>query len=145
MKQDLQDLDLAYKRKLECQKSLQRAVQTSINKDEVVRLRERVEHFAKEYSERHAAIQRRQLGGAANSGGFRIENNVIDLHGMTLSDAKEFVRRKIQNIQDSIDSGNIIPNIGDRQNHVLKVVTGRGEHSANTPVLRINIPPYIRD
>lgn len=41
--------------------------------------------------------------------------------------------------------GSIKPNIGDKLNHVLKIVTGKGEHSVFSPVLKTGIPGYLRE
>ena len=56
------------------------------------------------------------------------------------------LNQELPRIQHELNTGVIIPNLGDRRNHIYKVVTGQGKNSKkNDPILRKEIPRYIRD
>jgi hypothetical protein len=78
---------------------------------------------------------------------FSIKNNfelmdvVIDLHGLHYHEAAHIVKIRLRQIQVDLNKGTLQPNI-DSNNHVLKIVCGRGSHSVN-PVLKIKIPKLL--
>ena len=72
---------------------------------------------------------------------FEVMNQYIDLHGIHLQEAIEIIRKRLNQIKDGLKKGEIEPNI-DAKNHVLKIVCGRGVHSAGRPVLKIKVPDF---
>ena len=60
--------------------------------------------------------------------------------------ATQKLAQELHRIQEELNAGIIQPNLGDRRSHIYKVVTGQGKNSKNNdPVLRREIPRYIRD
>jgi hypothetical protein len=88
-------------------------------------------------------MQKKQLGLT----NVNINDFFLDLHNHSLSDAKIKVSDSFNKISADLRAGKFTPNIGDGKNHIVKVVTGRGVNSKhkNDPVLRKNIPIFIRD
>lgn len=88
-------------------------------------------------------MQKKQLGLA----NVNIDDFFLDLHNHSLPDAKIKVSNSFDKISAGLRAGRITPNNGDAINHIVKVVTGRGINSKNKndPVLRKNIPIFIRN
>jgi hypothetical protein len=88
-------------------------------------------------------MQKKQLGLA----NVNIDDFFLDLHNHSLPDAKIKVSNSFDKISAELRAGRITPNNGDAINHIVKVVTGRGINSKNKndPVLRKNIPIFIRN
>ncbi|CDW71146.1 UNKNOWN [Stylonychia lemnae] len=69
-------------------------------------------------------------------------NEIIDLHGMRAQEAKLIMIRRLRQIQYDLNSGKINNNV-DQQNHIVRIICGRGSHSNGTPVLKQQCPESL--
>ncbi|CDW87493.1 UNKNOWN [Stylonychia lemnae] len=105
--------------------------------------------YAQKEAEKYRVLYEQQLQKAQMEI-FQIKNNgdtmnwYIDLHGMHCSEAKVILDRRLRQIQVDLDKGLIEPNI-DKNNHVLKIVCGKGNHSKGRAVLKFKIPEYLEE
>ena len=72
-------------------------------------------------------------------------NDWFDLHCQTAYMAKTIVTERIRDIKKGINTGDIMPN-HDQFNHVLSIITGRGNHSANNqPVIKPLVDQILKE
>ena len=70
---------------------------------------------------------------------------MIDLHGLTKVEALRVTKARLSSAQDGIRSGSINPNSGNNRDHIFKIITGAGKHSAKKAVLKPAIDRMLKD
>ena len=139
-KQDMLRFDGLYKKILDIQIRLKQAHKNG-RPYEIDDLMKQLNSTRIQHDQKHSEIQGNKL--RVRGGSFALDDCFIDLHNLSLVGAKKLLKSRISAIRHKLQSGSIVPNIGDGRNHVIKVVTGKGEHSPTEPVLRKNVPFFI--
>jgi len=101
-----------------------------------------LDSLVKLYNLKHEEIQGQKLR-VRGGGKFELNDAFIDLHNHNAVQAKKALRGRLGDIELKISKDAIKPNMGDGVNHVLKVVTGKGDHSPFEAVLRRVIPIFL--
>ena len=70
---------------------------------------------------------------------------MIDLHGLTKVEALRVTKARLSMTQDGLNSGNINPNSGNYKDHIFKIITGAGKHSAKKAVLKPAVDRMLKD
>ena len=63
---------------------------------------------------------------------------------MERDESFEIIATRLIQIQEGLNEGSIKPNIDYKQDHVVKIITGKGNHSSGAPVLRFQIPTVVK-
>ena len=102
---------------------------------------QQADHYSKKYeqAEHLAQMEIFQL----KNDNFDRRDEVIDLHGLHVGEALNILSIRLNQIKVDLDKGEIIPNMQDEINHVLKIVCGRGSHSNGRPVLKYRVPQFL--
>jgi DNA-nicking Smr family endonuclease len=71
-------------------------------------------------------------------------HNFIDLIGYTQKEALEITDRRIAITLESLQRGEIEPNLGNNRDHIYKIIAHKGKHSKNgAGVLKLAISDYL--
>ncbi|CAI2367135.1 unnamed protein product [Moneuplotes crassus] len=70
------------------------------------------------------------------------EGHVLDLHVMTVDEAVDALKDKIEECVALVNSQKLVNGEGRL---ILKVITGRGKHSKGKPVIKIRTHKYLKD
>ena len=83
-----------------------------------------------------------QVRGRTSEYVFNSRNNegsvswMIDLHGLTKVEAIRVTKARLSMTQNGLSDGSINPNAGNSSDHIFKIITGAGKHSAKGAVLK---------
>jgi DNA-nicking Smr family endonuclease len=72
-----------------------------------------------------------------------LNDHFLDLHNHSKEQAITKVNEVLDRVQIGLNEGMIVPNLGDKKNHIMKIVTGKGLQSKNNPILRFEIPMHL--
>lgn len=71
-------------------------------------------------------------------------HNFIDLIGYTQKEALEITDRRIAITLESLQRGEIEPNLGNNRDHIYKIIAHKGVHSKNgAGVLKLAVSDYL--
>ncbi len=70
-------------------------------------------------------------------------HNFIDLIGYTKREALDITIRRLAITQESLDNGEIRPNLGNGRDHIFKIIAHKGKHSKKGGVLKFAIKEYL--
>ena len=69
---------------------------------------------------------------------------MIDLHGQTKEKALDVTLEYLTNTKSRLDTNELEPNVGNGKDHIYKVITGAGKHSAKGAVLKPAIDEMLK-